>query len=239
MTKEGLEAPASLNLRRYRFHTGATLRPLESDEPCPVLFRDIGPEAMELYLKGQLTRLAGPLSPITYMRTADYVEPYNDYAAIGRLILLQPLELSPWHSGIAPIFVARSTRMPRAENLAYVPGSLDLKDAEEELMELKSVRELRQALGGQRYDNQVRDSLERLESLNRRHCEVENAGANGIRMNLKSGQTERRERALEQMQALEISEEDLCSAWHHLPIKSRDRLYEIFMEAKMAEGRES
>lgn len=232
MISEGREAPPAPNLRGYRFHTGATLRPLEADEPCPVLFRDIGPEAMELYLKGELTRLAGPLSPITYMRTADYVEPYQDFAAIGRLILLQPLELSPWHSGIAPIFVARSTLMPQVENLAFVPGSLDLKSAEEQLMEVQTAGELRQALGGSDYDAELRDSLERLARLNKRHRETEDAGANVLRMNLKSGQTERRERALERMQTLEINEDDLCSAWHHLSKKRRDRLYEIFMGVK-------
>lgn len=239
IAREGLEAPPALDLRRYRFHTGATLRPFEADEPCPVLFRDIGPEAMETYLRGELTRLAGPLSPITYMRTADYVEPYNDYAGIGRLILLQPLELSPWHSGIAPIFVARSTLMPRRDKLAFIPGSLDLKRAEEELMELQTAGELRQALGGADYDAELRDSFERLVSLNRRHRETEDAGANALRMNLKSGQTERRQRAIETMRELEISEEDLCSAWHHLPKGRRDRLYEIFQGAGLGRGRDT
>lgn len=226
--REGFSVAPEVNLRRYRYHTGATLRPLEADEPCPVLFRDIGPEAMALFLKGQLKRLAGPLSPIIYMRSADYVEPYTDYATIGRLILLQPLELSPWHSGIEPIFVARSTMMPRPESLAYVPGSFELKDAEALLMDVQTSSELRDVLGGAEYDAGLRDSLNSLESLNRRHQETEDAGANALRMTLKSGRTELREQALERMKDLSISEEDLCSAWHHLPKERRDSLHEIF-----------
>src|SRR5437660_12278491 len=100
------ETPAAFNdsaARRYpaedlsgfRWHTGATLRPLATDEPCPVLFRDIGPAALALFLRGRLPRLAGPLSPIVYMRTADYVEPYTDFEKTGRLVMLQPLLLCP------------------------------------------------------------------------------------------------------------------------------------------------
>ena len=34
--------------------------------------------------------LAGPPSPITYMRTEAYVEPYTDHERIGRLVFLRP-----------------------------------------------------------------------------------------------------------------------------------------------------
>src|SRR3954469_18418646 len=88
--------PAS-NLSRFRYHTGATLRPLRPDEPCPVLFRDLGVDATLLFLQGELVRLAGPLSPVIYMRTPDYVEPYTDHEAVGRLIFLRPLGVQPWH----------------------------------------------------------------------------------------------------------------------------------------------
>jgi hypothetical protein len=30
------------DLRRFSYHTGAPLRALEPQEPCPVLFRDLG-----------------------------------------------------------------------------------------------------------------------------------------------------------------------------------------------------
>src|SRR5437764_15080723 len=96
------ETPASFNeiqsdTRRYpaddlagfRWHTGATLRPVAQAEACPVLFRDIGPEALALFLRRRLRRLAGPMSPLVYMRTAEYTEPYTDYERTGRLVLLR------------------------------------------------------------------------------------------------------------------------------------------------------
>ena len=61
------------DLSGFRWNTGATLRPIAPGEPCPVLFRDIGPAALALFLRGTLPRLARPRSPIVYMRTAEYV----------------------------------------------------------------------------------------------------------------------------------------------------------------------
>src|SRR5215218_8489010 len=94
------------NLARFRYHTGATLRPLAPDEPCRILFRDVGPVAAAAFLGGRLPRLAGPLAPILYTRTADYREPYVDYGRVGRLVFLQPKALNPWFSGVATIYVA-------------------------------------------------------------------------------------------------------------------------------------
>src|SRR5258708_645605 len=94
------------DLARFRYHTGATLRRLAPDEPCRLLFRDVGPWAMARFLRGQLQRLAGPLAPILYTRTAEYREPYRDYEPVGRLVFLQPKLLTPWYSGVPTIFVA-------------------------------------------------------------------------------------------------------------------------------------
>src|SRR3954469_6225574 len=102
------ERPAADDLSGYRWHTGATLRPVNPGEGCPVLFRDIGPAALALFLRGRLPRLAGPPSPIVYMRTAEYVEPYTDFEQTGRLALLRPLGLRPWHSGLPHVYVARA-----------------------------------------------------------------------------------------------------------------------------------
>jgi hypothetical protein len=48
------------DLSGFRWHTGATPRPVQPGEACPVLFRDIGPAALALFLRGRLRRLAGP-----------------------------------------------------------------------------------------------------------------------------------------------------------------------------------
>ena len=39
--------------------------------------------------------------------TAEYVEPYTDYERTGRLVILRPLALGPWHSGVPHIYVSR------------------------------------------------------------------------------------------------------------------------------------
>ena len=78
------------DLSGFRWHTGATLRPVGDGEACPALFRDVGPAALALFLRGTLPRLAGPLSPIVYTRTAQYAEPYTDYEKTGRLVILRP-----------------------------------------------------------------------------------------------------------------------------------------------------
>src|SRR5262249_42738574 len=132
---------------------------------CPVLFRDVGPAAMRCFLQGELRRLAGPLSPITYMRTEEYIEPYTDHESIGRLIFLRPLELHPWHSGVPSVYVARATRTAGPSTVGFVPGHVGLAEASRLARDMKSTLELREALGGRLYDGVVGDTLRRLAEL--------------------------------------------------------------------------
>ena len=60
---------------------------------------------MARFLRGDLRQLCGPLSPITYLSTANYVEPYTDYGCIGRVMLLAPEQLTPWHSGVDHVYM--------------------------------------------------------------------------------------------------------------------------------------
>src|SRR6516165_1737012 len=96
----------SADLSRFRYHTGATLRRLGNEETCPVLFRDLGPAGMSLFLGGALKRLAGPMAPILYLRTSRYAEPYTDYENVGRLAVLRPKAIGPWFSGVPEVYVA-------------------------------------------------------------------------------------------------------------------------------------
>ena len=54
------------NLAGFRWHTGATLRPLTPEEACPILFRDLGPVALDVVLarllKGRHQRHANALA---------------------------------------------------------------------------------------------------------------------------------------------------------------------------------
>src|SRR5262249_30648127 len=132
------------DLSGLRWHTGATLRPLAAGEPCPALFRDVGPSALAVFLRGALRRLAAPLSPLIYMRTADYVEPYTDYERTGRLVILRPLLLHVWHSGVPHVYVARARPGVDAATVALVPGEVALADAARLAREVADVRQWRE-----------------------------------------------------------------------------------------------
>lgn len=213
------------SLARYRYHTGATLTPLLPDEVCPVLFRDIGSVATARFLQGQLTRLAGPTTPITYMRTEHYVEPYTDYDTIGRIVLLRPTELSPWHAGVDHIYVARATHMSSRETTGYIPGEWTLAQASALVSETHNTDELREALGGPRYDQSMAAALDHLHTLNQDLAESE-AKALPLRKMLQSNQYDKRMKVREWMHEHNLDEDDLCRAWHHLPHSRREHIKE-------------
>ena len=207
------------NLSRYRYHTGADLTPIEPDEPCPILFRDIGPIAMACFLRGELRRLAGPYTPITYMRTEAYVEPYNDYEAIGRLVFLRPLLLHPWYSGIPGIYVARATLTLDMRTVAFIPGSVTLAEAAGLASAIADVAALREVFGGRHYDSEAAETAYRLDRLAAELEEAETL-AQPLRLKLQSADSSQRIAARALMVRGGLVEDDLCTAWHHLP---RDR----------------
>jgi hypothetical protein len=219
------------NLKQYSWHTGAPLRPLNPDETLPVLFRDIGPVAMSTFLEKGLKRLAGPVTPITYMRTAAYQEPYTDYERIGRLALLQPLQLQPWYSGVSHIYVAIASRLPDVETIAFVPGNLPLAKAEQLSRDIVNHHEWREELGGRAYDDILTDTLERLNRLNQALQDSEKQGL-PLRRALQSSQRDIRLRARDTMQQLGLTESDLCTAWHHIAPERRVVICEAFQDVQ-------
>jgi len=221
-----LQQPQRENLARFRWHTGAEPTPVHEGDSLPVLFRDIGPEAMAMFLRGGLKRLAGPVTPITYLRTADYLEPYTDYARIGRLALLRPMDVQPWHSGVEHIFISAASRMPATESLGFIPGSLTLSQAAAAFTGARTREELREALGGPEYDDLQSESLAQLEDLNRECRESERWGAPCRRI-FQKGTRDARQRLSEKLEAFGLGESDLCAAWHHLPIERRNFLKDV------------
>jgi len=213
------------DLSRYRYHTGAELRPLAPDEPCPILFRDLGPAALSRFLRGTLPRLCGPLSPMTYLRTASYLEPYTDHEATGRIIALRPLLLRPWYAGVPHVFISPVTTLEHISTLGFVPGNLDLGEVAQKAREMRSRDELREELGARAYDEEVASEIERLDALCAELAEAERL-AEPLRKRLKARRTNERERAREEMARLGIEEDDLCAAWHHLPRDRRATLRE-------------
>lgn len=210
---------AADDLSGFRWHTGASLRAVAVGEPCPVLFRDLGPAALAMFLRGTLPRLAGPLSPIVYMRTAGYAEPYTDYERTGRLVILRPLALGPWHSGVPHIYVSRARSGVDCGTVGFVPGDVPLSEAARLVGGAADTRELRDALGGRVYDDAVAESLHQLDRLGEELARTE-AFADPLRKLLHSASRDSRERAKAEMARVGLTESDVCSAWHHLP---RDR----------------
>jgi hypothetical protein len=213
------------NLARFRWHTGGPLRPLGAEEPCPVLFRDLGPVAMARFLRGELRRLAGPLSPIIYMRTEEYAEPYTDYEHIGRLLFLRPLELQPWHSGVPTIYVAPASALMDADSIVFVPGEVPLVEAARLASELPDAAAWCEVLGERAYAEARQTTLAQLELLNA-DLERTEEQAGPLRALLQSPEPHLRDLARKQMGRTGIDESDLCTAWHHLPRARRDAMRE-------------
>lgn len=208
------------DLSGFRWHTGATLRPVAAEEECPILFRDIGPAALALFLRGQLRRLAGPMSPLVYMRTATYVEPYTDHEQTGRLVLLRPLGLHPWHAGTSHVYVARAHSGIDSRTVGFIPGALPLAEAARLAGEVDDVQRLREILGGRSYDEAVGESLLALDRLGKELACTEVRAA-PLRRRLQSSDRGERERARTAMERVGLTEADLCTAWHHLPRERR------------------
>jgi len=212
---------AEANLSRFRYHTGAQPRRLAGDEPCPPLFRDIGWEAMHRFLSDDLELLCGPISPITYLRTCDYVEPYTDYGRTGRLMLLRPELIVPWHSGLESIYIAsRSTRID-PNIMVFIPAEIPLADAAEQFAAVSDRVELIDAIGRDRYRDAVAETQERLLHLRSSHAETERYAA-PLRAKFQSRDLYDRELARTWMDRLQLTEQDLCTAWHHLPDDRRE-----------------
>jgi hypothetical protein len=224
--------PGEDDLSRFRYHTGASLRAPAQGERYPVLFRDLGPVALARHLRGELPRLAGPLTPLLYMRTLAYREPYVDHEDIGRIIFLRPEEIAPWHSGIPEVYVARASRAVAASGVGYVPPGTTLARAAALAAGARDARQLREALGGRVHDEACAETLARLERLNTELARVETA-AEPLRRAFQGGDPVLRAAAREQLDRLGISEHDLCAAWHHLPRERRAALRELLPRARL------
>jgi hypothetical protein len=220
---------ARQDLSRFRYHTGATLRPLGSGETCPVLFRDVGPRALARFLRGELRRLAGPMAPVLYLRTSAYEEPYIDYERTGRLVFLQSDGLGPWHAGVNHVLVASADHVVDPLAVGFVPGDMPLKVAEQILAGVREVEGLRETFGGRRYDDLRADCLASLERLEV-ECERVERLVEPIRRCLQSGDRHQVDDVCTWMQRCHVTEQDLCAAWHHLPPARREHLREVLAE---------
>jgi hypothetical protein len=211
------------DLSMFRYHTGATLRRVGEDETCPMLFRDLGPSGMSLFLGGALKRLAGSMSPILYLRTSRYVEPYTDYENIGRLAVLRPKAIDPWLSGVSEVYVAEARLAPMADCMTFVPNAWTTPDGVRALNELPDPQAVREALGGRLHDERLADLADSLRRLNAA-LDASERLARPVRQMLQSGTLAERDAVRSDMARHGISERELCSPWHHIPRLRREAL---------------
>lgn len=219
------------NLTRFRYHTGALPTRLHADEVCPVLFRDIGFEGMLRFLKGDLSRLCGAVSPITYLRTANYCEPYSDFGRTGRLMLLRPLDVAPWHSGLPTIYIAPASVLIDTTSMVFVPPDLPLTKAENLYKEMESAEEFSEAMGRGLHADAMTDTRDRLEQLQQTFQAAELRAA-PLRQMFQSPAQRKRDQAREQLHKIGLTESDLCTAWHHLSDTRRDLISAALLEVE-------
>ena len=219
----------SHDLRRFRYHTGAEPKRMARDEPCPPLFRDLGFEAMARFLRGELQRLCGPLSPITYMSSASYVEPYTDYGQIGRLMLLAPQTITPWHSGVEAVFIGPREIKIDYENMIFIPSEIPATIAAGQLSDVQTFREAADVIGIHYYQEAKAETILRLDHLITTHAETERV-AGPLRRRFQSSSLRERDDAREWMMRVGLIESDICTAWHHLSDQRREFIHRALCE---------
>ncbi|MBI2372365.1 MAG: hypothetical protein HYV07_00060 [Deltaproteobacteria bacterium] len=222
---DAVDEYASDRLSTYSWHTGGRVEPLDPDEPCPLLFRDLGPRPTLTFLTGRLRRLAGPMSPLLYLRTERWQEPYTDHSGCGRLVFLRPLLVRPWRSGVPFVFVARGSADLDRSALGWVPSGVGLDRAADLLSAVANVDELREALGGRDYDAAREAAAAGLVELISQEDESERA-LGPLRAAHRSSHAQTRLRAETELFALGLSEHDLNDSWGHLAPDDRDRILE-------------
>jgi len=89
------------------------------------------------------------------MRTAHYVEPYTDHEHFGRVMLLPFGAWTPWHAGIADVYVTDADARFDPLCMDVVPDDRDLDALAREASRITSVDELYEALGPHHFEWKV------------------------------------------------------------------------------------
>lgn len=214
---------------------GTVPRPPREDEPCPTLYRDVGPQALAAWLEGGLARLEGPASECIFLRDATLPGYSACVEQFGVLVFLQPLALGPWLSGQDGIWVAENGRLPPAETMGFVPGGTDLKALDPKLLSAATRDELREACGDD-YDARVEASRRALAGYLEEWRVVERLSA-PIRAALDGPDSQRRGEVQGQLDARGLSEKDLRAPWFHLAPERRAEVLPLLSEvAKRLDG---
>lgn len=204
---------------------GTAPRALRPDEVVPTLFRDVGPQALGLFHDGALVDLEGPGSACIFMRDASLPGFTEVVRELGVLVILRPVSLGPWVSGQEGIWVAEKGRFPAPGELAFAPphATGDLAALERTLDDVPDAAAMREALGGERYDQQVEDAKRRLRQYLEDWEQVERSSI-PLRAILQGPSEERRAELGRILAGEGVTEKDLLANWFHLTRERRDEV---------------
>ncbi len=133
------------DLRPFATGIGSVPTPLAPDEPCPILFRDAGPDGVGNFLEGILTTLAGREAPVVFLRSAGVPFPTRAAEEFGELILVRPMALHPWRTSEAGVYVVARDASP--VGVGFLPPGTDRIEIARVAAAMVDERELREHLG--------------------------------------------------------------------------------------------
>jgi len=197
---------------------GSAHRPLLPDEPCPTLYRDVGPQALGAFLEGALSRYAGPANEWLYLHDASHALHTRAADEFGFLAFLQPLALGPWR-GRPGIWVAEADRL--APGVGFVPYGEELTALDVRLEAVSDAAGLRDVVPD--YDDRTAAAQSRLRSYLEDHAFVERQAA-PLRAMLDGGNVRRRDELRRILAREGVTEKDLRAPWFHLSSERRDEV---------------
>ncbi|MBI3099240.1 MAG: hypothetical protein HYY93_13520 [Planctomycetes bacterium] len=211
-------------LRSQAGAIGSMPRPIAPGEPCPILFRDVGPDALAAFLLGGIDSLAGPEAAVVWLRSAEVPPPTRATAEFGEIILLRPMSLLPWKVDEPGVYVAAADRAAAAESLGFVPPDLDRRAAAKAAEAMATEAEWGHHLGSEAYDGAKRLAAGRLGEYLAERSLIEEWAAPLRRLF-----AEVPERARSEMERLGLREEDLFGPWFGLDRERREEVRKILM----------
>lgn len=203
---------------------GSSPRPLADDEPCPTLYRDVGPQALGAFLDGTLTRYGPEGTPWLYLRDATLPAFSRCADELGLLVFLRPLALGPWR-GNPGVWVSEPDRTPPRETVAFLPGGEEVRDVDPRLEDVPDAPALREALGAAAYDERVEAAKRALRGYLEEWAQAERV-SRPLRAALDGPSTARVEETRALLAGAGLTEPDLRAPWYHLPRERRAQVLE-------------
>ena len=210
------------DLRAAAAASGVSASPLGDNEPCPILFRDAGPDGLAAFFDGRLSSLAAPGSPLLFLHAAGAPPPSRAAEEFGELILLQPMVLRPWRTESAGIYLASGDAIAPRDSIGFVPSGADLHALSSAAASISHMAEFRGVLAD--YDGLCRDGKERVRTYVEERAKVENFAA-PLRRLLRNDPEGARQRG--------FTEEELFAPWFSFDPERRREILDRISRAHL------